>query len=193
MMDDAGRLVGEPLLYGCSFCRLHCEIFLRRPAAAVRRLRQQRAARRRLAAEHRGETLGVGKLVHGGGERDYFQTYGGGLGGFGPSSTPTLHYPEGHPLWDWGAYREADGVEDADMPDARIADWASARLAQPREHARAVVRLEPVEPVVRYCNARTGTRDALYNHGFATGQPVETSGVPLPAAQTSLPADQWNP
>ena len=79
------------------------------------------------------ETLGVGKLVHGGGERDYFQTYGGGLGGFGPSSTPKLHYPEGHPLWDWGAYREADGVEDADMPDARIADWATARLAEPRE------------------------------------------------------------
>ena len=53
--------------------------------------------------------------------------------------------------------------------------------------------VEPVEPVVRCCNARTGARDALYNHGFATGQPVETSGVPLPAAQSSLPADQWNP
>ena len=35
MKDDAGRLVGEPLNYGCRFCRFHCEIFLRRPAAAA--------------------------------------------------------------------------------------------------------------------------------------------------------------
>ena len=53
--------------------------------------------------------------------------------------------------------------------------------------------VEPVEPVVRCCKARTGARDALYDHGSATGQPVETSGVPLTATQSSIPADQWNP
>ena len=53
--------------------------------------------------------------------------------------------------------------------------------------------VEPVEPVVRCCNARTGATDALYNHGFATGQPVETSGVPLTSRPNVPPAYQWNP
>ena len=37
--------------------------------------------------------------------------------------------------------------------------------------------VEPVEPVVRCCSAGTEARDALRNHGFATGRPMGTSGV----------------
>ncbi len=74
-------------------------------------------------------TLGVGKLYHGGHEARYFQKYGGGMGGFGPRPAEKLSYPEGHPLWDWGPYPEADG----DMPDTRVADWAIEQLGEERE------------------------------------------------------------
>lgn len=75
------------------------------------------------------ETLGVGKLHHGGGEGGYFQTYGGALGGFGPRPEEKLAYPDGHPLWDWGPYPASD----AEMPDSKVADWAIERLGEPRE------------------------------------------------------------
>jgi len=74
------------------------------------------------------ETLGVGKLHHGSGEAAYFETYGTGMGSFGPSPNPKLHYPGGHPLWDWGP----GGMEDGDMPDSRVAAWAIERLAEER-------------------------------------------------------------
>ena len=78
------------------------------------------------------ETLGVGKIHHGN-EKPFFQTYGGGMGGFGPRPERKISYGVGHPLWDWGAYPKTD----AEMPDARVADWAVARL---RESGRARAR-----------------------------------------------------
>jgi arylsulfatase A-like enzyme len=79
-------------------------------------------------AETGYETLGVGK-VYGGGDRRYFQEYGGRFGGFGPRPDEKISYPKGHPLWDWGAYPESD----EQMPDHRIADWAIQRLKAERE------------------------------------------------------------
>lgn len=80
-------------------------------------------------ADEGWSTLGVGKVHHGSGEARYFQEYGGGLGGFGPSPSEKLSYPDGHPLWDWGPYPE----KDEEMPDARVADWAAAKLGEERE------------------------------------------------------------
>ena len=74
-------------------------------------------------------TLGVGKLHHGP-EAPYFQEYGGALGGFGPLANPKLHYPGGHPLWDWGPYPEP--FDESAMPDVRVADWAIERLGEER-------------------------------------------------------------
>ena len=75
------------------------------------------------------ETLGVGKIFHGGDEK-YFQKYGGKFGGFGPRPKEKISYPLGHPLWDWGAFPETD----AEMPDTKIANWAIEQLGQ--EHAQ---------------------------------------------------------
>ena len=80
-------------------------------------------------AEAGYSTLGVGKLYHGGGEAGYFQTYGGGFGGFGPYPDEKISHPIGHPLWDWGAYPESDG----EMPEHAVADWAIERLLAPRD------------------------------------------------------------
>ncbi len=74
------------------------------------------------------ETLGVGK-VHHGAEAPFFERYGGGKGGFGPRPEAKLSYTLGHPLWDWGAFP----ARDEQMPDVKVADWAVARLAEPRE------------------------------------------------------------
>ena len=74
------------------------------------------------------ETMGVGKIHHGD-EVPFFDRYGGSMGGFGPRPKQKLAYKIGHPLWDWGAYPQRD----EQMPDARVADWAVARLTEPRE------------------------------------------------------------
>lgn len=83
--------------------------------------------------EHLGaggyDTLGAGKIYHGGGEARYFDEYAGGMGGFGPRPPEKLSYPRGHPLWDWGRYPE----DDAEMPDAKLAGWAAERLSEERE------------------------------------------------------------
>lgn len=74
-------------------------------------------------------TMGAGKFVKGGGEEKYFQQHGGAMGGFGPVPPQKLAYPDGLQLWDWGAYP----ADEADTPDAKIADWAIARLNEPQQ------------------------------------------------------------
>jgi arylsulfatase A-like enzyme len=69
---------------------------------------------------------GAGKLFHNGEQQNesYIPNYGGSFGGFGPFPPEKISTFPGHPLWDWGAYPERDDQ----MPDAKIADWASEQL-----------------------------------------------------------------
>jgi len=101
--------------------------FLQPALSSVEELRDVTTLLGRFADEGYA-TLSAGKLTHGGGEARYVQTYGGTMGGFGPRPPEKLSYPQGHPLWDWGPYPATD----AEMPDARLADWAAARLAEER-------------------------------------------------------------
>jgi choline-sulfatase len=71
------------------------------------------------------KTLGVGKIFHGGDKR-FFQEYGGNNGGFGPRPKEKISQPHGHPLWDWGAYPEVD----EQMPDTKAAMWAVKKLEE---------------------------------------------------------------
>ena len=76
--------------------------------------------------------MGAGKLFHGGENRRYFAKageYGGNFGGFGPRPAKKISYPQGHPLWDWGAFPD----DDEKMPDRKIADWAIRKLKQSHE------------------------------------------------------------
>ena len=70
-------------------------------------------------------TLAAGKIFHGGDQR-FFQEYGGPFGGFGPRPPEKISQPHGHPLWDWGAFPKTD----QQMPDIRIANWATEKLQQ---------------------------------------------------------------
>ena len=74
-------------------------------------------------AKHGYRTLAAGKIFHGGDKR-FFQQYGGSMGGFGPRPRKKISQPHGHPLWDWGAYPD----NDQDMPDYKIAQWAVEKL-----------------------------------------------------------------
>ncbi|MFN3192488.1 MAG: sulfatase [Aureliella sp.] len=76
-------------------------------------------------AQHGYKTMAVGKLFHGG-DRRFFQEYGGNNGGFGPRPKRKISQPHGHPLWDWGAYPERDEL----MPDMKAAQWAVAKLQE---------------------------------------------------------------
>lgn len=71
------------------------------------------------------QTLAVGKLFHGGDKR-FFEEYGGNNGGFGPRPKEKISQPHGHPLWDWGQYPESED----DMPDMKAAKWAVGKLQQ---------------------------------------------------------------
>jgi len=74
------------------------------------------------------KTMAVGKIFHGGDKR-FFQEYGGNNGGFGPRPKKKISQPHGHPLWDWGAYPERDD----EMPDSKAAAWATEKLKQEYE------------------------------------------------------------
>jgi arylsulfatase A-like enzyme len=71
------------------------------------------------------QTMAVGKLFHGGDKR-FFQEYGGNNGGFGPRPKEKISQPHGHPLWDWGAFPDSD----EEMPDWKAATWAVDKLAK---------------------------------------------------------------
>ena len=72
------------------------------------------------------EVMGVGKIFHGQGNQVFAEvgSYGGGMGGFGPSPEKKISQPHGHPLWDWGAFPDRD----EEMPDYKVANWAIERL-----------------------------------------------------------------
>ncbi len=74
-------------------------------------------------------TFGAGKVYHGDESEGRFQEYGGNFGGFGPRPKKKIAYPQGHPLWDWGAFPE----KDSDMPDRNVADWCIARIKQKQD------------------------------------------------------------
>lgn len=69
------------------------------------------------------KTMNVGK-VYGGGEKLYYDEYGGSFGHFGPTPRSTINGPGNHKLWDWGAYPD----KDSKMPDIKIANWAIQKL-----------------------------------------------------------------
>ena len=79
--------------------------------------------------EHGYASYGVGKVFHTNDDPYSFHEYGGDMGGFGPRPDQKISLPKGHPLWDWGAYPEAD----ADMPDYKIAKWAENKLQEDHE------------------------------------------------------------
>ncbi len=96
-------------------------------------LRQWKATARSVTlpqhfAEHGYATIGGGKIFHSEGPGE-FQTFAGRFGGFGPRPAVNLNCDHVHPLWDWGAFPKRD----QQMPDARLADWAAAQVAQPHD------------------------------------------------------------
>ncbi len=81
-------------------------------------------------AEHGYETTGTGKIYHGGGNQETFQSYGP-TGGAGPTlkGEDKINYKQGHPLWDWGAYP----AKDEQMPDYQCAAWAVEQFKKKRD------------------------------------------------------------
>jgi arylsulfatase A-like enzyme len=75
-------------------------------------------------------TMGVGKIFHNSSATDTFQEYGprGDWGPFPPDGKKFVDAPGGS-LWDWGRFP----AQDSDTVDRTVADWASARLAEPAE------------------------------------------------------------
>lgn len=76
---------------------------------------------------------GAGKLfhnAHGINER-YVPNYAGHFGGFGPMPEEKISPYPGHPLWDWGVFPD----QDEQMPDYKIAQWGSERLAEHHDSA----------------------------------------------------------
>lgn len=67
-------------------------------------------------------TMATGKIFHGGDKR-FFQDYQPS-GGFGPRPEKKISQPHGHPLWDWGVFRD----DDEQMPDMKAARWAQEKL-----------------------------------------------------------------
>lgn len=70
----------------------------------------------------------AGKLFHNQGNKMHFPHYAGSFGGFGPTPKKKLTSFPGHPLWDWGVFPDVD--HDRDMPDYKIASWASEQLTK---------------------------------------------------------------
>ncbi|MEM9021501.1 MAG: sulfatase [Planctomycetota bacterium] len=75
---------------------------------------------------------GAGKLYHNRENTQYISEYAGAFGGFGPIPSKKLSPFPGHPLWDWGVYPERD----EQMPDHKIASWATAQLGEAPEGPR---------------------------------------------------------
>lgn len=72
------------------------------------------------------DSWGAGKIFHGPDNKNEFGEYGGSFGNFGPRPAKPITAGHTHPLWDWGAFPERDDQ----MPDAKIAAWASGKLKQ---------------------------------------------------------------
>ncbi|MEM9187437.1 MAG: sulfatase [Planctomycetota bacterium] len=70
-------------------------------------------------------TMAAGKLFHQA-DGPEFDEHAGGFGGFGPRPKKPLSAGHTHPLWDWGVFPKSD----RQMPDAKIAAWATRKLRQ---------------------------------------------------------------
>ncbi|QDU75827.1 Choline-sulfatase [Bremerella volcania] len=66
----------------------------------------------------------AGKLYHNAENKQYFASYAGSFGGFGPLPKKKLSSFKGVKLWDWGVYPERD----EQTPDYRIAQWGAQQL-----------------------------------------------------------------
>ncbi len=83
--------------------------------------------------QHGYETYLVGKIFHGGyppanAREGEFTELGRPAAGQNRPEQKFVHIPDGHPLMDWGPFPDRD----EDHPDAKIADWAVAKLKQSR-------------------------------------------------------------
>lgn len=142
-------------------------------------------------------TLGVGKIFHGG-DKNFFQSYGGKFGGFGPRPKEKISYPIGHPLWDWGAFPETD----AQVPDTKIATWAIEQLQKKHDKPffLAVGFYRPHVPLfappkwfamhpldsVQLPKVIAGDRDDLTSYGKDI-----TLGTPAPPHRWFVENKQW--
>ncbi len=72
---------------------------------------------------------GAGKVFHGNQNMKYLPHYAGSFGGVGPRPEKKLTSFPGHPLWDWGPFPK----NDEEMPDHKIAAWASNQLKNTRD------------------------------------------------------------
>jgi arylsulfatase A-like enzyme len=146
------------------------------------------------------KTMGTGKIYHGGGNQETFQTYGP-RGNAGPvlRGDDKLNYKQGHPLWDWGAYPE----KDEQMPDFVCAQWAVERLKEkhdkplflavgfnrphvpmyaPQKWFDMQVPLDEIELPATHDN----DRDDLPAYGKRL-----TAGFPAPRHEWMVANDQW--
>lgn len=143
-------------------------------------------------------TYGAGKFHHRN-EDQYFQEYGGSMGGFGPLPSAKLSYPDGLKLWDWGPYPD----EGKDMPDTRVADWVIGKLAQKHEKPFFLVAgfWRPHVPLyvppkwfvhfplpsIQLPKVMSGDRDDLPQYAVDL-----TSGFPAPRHSWFIENDAWH-
>ena len=79
-------------------------------------------------AEEGYKVIGGGKIFHSRGNQLFNRLgeYAGTMGGVGPRPDTKISQPHGHPLWDWGAFPDADEK----MPDHKLASWAIEQLGK---------------------------------------------------------------
>ena len=79
-------------------------------------------------SDHGYQTMGGGKIFHGGQNKETFQSYGpnANVGPVIRKVEDKLNYKQGHPLWDWGPYPATD----EQTPDFKLAAWAVEQLKQ---------------------------------------------------------------
>lgn len=72
------------------------------------------------------QTMGSGKIFHGGANKETFQSYGpnANVGPVISKNQDKLNYKQGVALWDWGAYPATDEM----TPDHQLADWAVEQI-----------------------------------------------------------------
>lgn len=75
---------------------------------------------------HGYHAMAGGKVFHGKNDPASLDEAGGWEHSYGPTPEDKLSLPDGHPLWDWGAFPD-DGRK---TPDDLIADWGTERIAR---------------------------------------------------------------
>ena len=85
----------------------------------------------------------AGKLFHSRENTLYFKHYAGSKGGFGPSPKKKISQPHGHPLWDWGAFPDAND-KDA-RPSTRGVGRRGTKIARIQSTKEIVTKLRSRE------------------------------------------------